>query len=585
MLPILQIKNLTVEFPGTESVVPALQNFSMELNRGEILAVVGESGSGKSVMSLALMKLLSKAAVINGGSILFSPDGKKEIELLGMEEKKFRPFRGKQLAMIFQEPITSLNPVMTCGTQISEPIMLHKKLNRRNAKSETLLLLEKVKIDRPADAYDKFPHQLSGGQKQRVMIAMAISCNPSILICDEPTTALDVLVQKTILDLLRELCLSETMSMIFITHDLALAADLADRALVMFQGRVVETGSVRELFLHPKNPYTKGLLMCRPALHVKGDRLPVVSEFLETNNHERLDIKINRSGYSHPTPLEVSELPAKNSINTAPVPGEILLRVRDLHVGYSSGKNWIGKEKNWVKAIEDINFQVFKGETLGLVGASGCGKTTLGRALLGLNRPARGRIIYGDNDLLKMDKETLISFRRNIQIVFQDPYSSLNPRLMIGPALSEPLKIHDSLNLKERKQRVFELLKKVDLKPEHYNRYPYAFSGGQRQRIVIARALALNPGFVVFDESVSALDVSVQAQILNLINDLKERLGFTAVFISHDLSVIRYLCDRVLVMDKGKIVESGLVEEIYRNPKTTCARSLIAAIPGNNIQI
>lgn len=561
-----------------------MQEFSFELNRGEMLAVVGESGSGKSVMSLTLMNLLSKAARVKQGSIIFSPDGMTEVELLGMDEKKFRSYRGNELAMIFQEPMTSLNPVMTCGEQLCEPLMLHKKLNRREAKSAALLLFGKVQLPKPEGIFKKYPHQLSGGQKQRVMIAMAISCNPSVLICDEPTTALDVRVQKTILDLLKRLRQSENMGMIFITHDLGLVADMADRALVMLRGRVVESGPINELFIHPQHPYTRGLLMCRPSLHIKGERLPVVSDFLDVNplgpleNIDGLSLKlksnqaINRGSFPEKS---------KNIQGTRP---EILLKVKGLHVRYSSGKSWLVKEKHWFDAIKDINFEVYKGETLGLVGESGSGKTTLGRALLGLNKPVQGSIIYGNKELLKMRKSELLEFRRNIQIVFQDPYSSLNPRLMIGPAISEPLKVHDSLDRSERKRRVLELLQNVNMKPEHFSRYPHAFSGGQRQRIVIARALVLNPGFVVFDESVSALDVSIQAQVLNLINDLKENLGFTAIFISHDLSVIRYLCDRVLIMEKGKIVESGEVETVYLNPKTEYTRSLIEAIPGKGIK-
>jgi peptide/nickel transport system ATP-binding protein len=584
LLPLLNIKNITVEFPESESSEPALQELSFELKRGEMLAVVGESGSGKSVMSLTLMNLLSKTARVKQGSISFSPDGKNEIELLGMEEKEFRTYRGNQLAMIFQEPMTSLNPVITCGTQLCEPLMLHKKLNRRDAKSAALLLFEKVQLPEPERVFKKYPHQLSGGQRQRVMIAMAISCNPSVLICDEPTTALDVRVQKTILDLLKSLLHSENMGMIFITHDLGLVADMADRALVMLRGRVVESGLVNEMFVHPKHPYTRGLLMCRPSLHLKGERLPVVSDFLDNN----------LSGFSeHVFGLSLQEKSgetikngsllngSKNISGAAP---EILLKVHGLHLRYSSGKSWTGREKHWVDAIKDIDFEVYKGETLGVVGESGSGKTTLGRAILGLNKPLHGSILFGGKELLTMGKSELIEFRRNIQIVFQDPYSSLNPRMMIGPAISEPLKVHDSLGKLDRKEKVLELLNQVDLKPEHFNRYPHAFSGGQRQRIVIARALALNPRFVVFDESVSALDVSVQAQVLNLVNDLKKNFGFTAIFISHDLSVIRYLCDRVMVMEKGKIVESGNVETVYLNPKTDYTRSLIEAIPGKGLK-
>ena len=561
-----------------------------------MLAVVGESGSGKSVMSLALMNLLSQSARIKQGSVLFSPDGKESISLLGLEEKKIRSLRGNRLAMIFQEPMTSLNPVMSCGAQLIEPLIQHKKLNRSQSRSAALLLFEKVQLSEPGLIYNKYPHQLSGGQKQRVMIAMAISCNPALLICDEPTTALDVRVQKTILDLLNDLRRSENMGMIFITHDLGLVADMADRVLVMLRGRVVEEATVKNLFTNPQHPYTRGLLMCRPALHKKGERLPVVSDFLENKRNPTgkngigsfsdsiLKQEFKDSNLSNQDAGIQVSTPKLKSVGTGVKNRDILLKVEGLHFRYSSGKNWFGREKQWVDAISDINFEVYRGETLGLVGESGSGKTTLGRALLGLNKPMLGSISYGGIELMTMRKEALLSFRRNIQIVFQDPYSSLNPRLMIGPAIEEPFTVHESLSRVEKKDRVMDLLQKVDLKPEHFNRYPHAFSGGQRQRIVIARALALNPGFVVFDESVSALDVSVQAQILNLINDLKEKLGFTAVFISHDLSVIRYLCDRVMVLEKGRIVESGDVESVYQNPQTAYTRSLIAAIPGISLK-
>ena len=569
-----------------------MQDISFSLRRGEMLAVVGESGSGKSVMSLTVMNLLSSAARIVSGSIMFSPDGKQACNLLDIPEKNVRSLRGNQLAMIFQEPMTSLNPLMTCGAQVCEPLMLHKNLDRIKARSTTLKLFEKVLLPEPERIYNNYPHQLSGGQKQRVMIAMAISCNPSLLICDEPTTALDVKVQKTILDLLKSLGKSGNMGIIFITHDLGLVADMADRALVMLRGNIVEEGNVADIFNMPKHPYTRGLLMCRPALHSKGERLPVVADFLERSETEAnklftgADPKSNSLAGETPMDAMVIETTDANESKPAMKPGTeqpVLLEIKDVHLRYSSGKNWLGNEKRWVHAIQDINFKVYQGETLGIVGESGSGKTTLGRVMLGLNKPSQGSISYGDSDMLRMTKRALLEFRRNIQIVFQDPYSSLNPRLMIGPAISEPLHVHNSFKSSARKAQVMELLRKVDLQPEHFYRYPHAFSGGQRQRIVIARALVMNPGFVVFDESVSALDVSVQAQILNLINDLKQNMGFTAVFISHDLSVIRYLCDRVLVMEKGRIVESGDVESIYRNPRSDYTRSLIEAIPGNNL--
>jgi len=543
-------------------------------------------------MSLTIMNLLSDAARIVGGSVMFSSDGERNCDLLGMPDKILRSYRGNQMAMIFQEPMTSLNPLMTCGAQVCEPLIQHKNLDKTEARSTVLKLFEKVLLPEPERIYHNYPHQLSGGQKQRVMIAMAISCNPSLLICDEPTTALDVRVQKTILDLLKSLRKSEDMGIIFITHDLGLVADMADRALVMLRGKIVEQGDVKDIFSMPKHPYTRGLLMCRPALHSKGERLPVVSDFLNGTESGLDNLMAGSNPASNLTAGESpvnfksikTEVLKETNLEMKPVTERpVLLEVKGVHLRYSSGKNWLGNERHWVHAIQDINFRVYQGETLGIVGESGSGKTTLGRAMLGLNKPSQGSILYGGADLLRMTKSDLLEFRRNIQIVFQDPYSSLNPRLMIGPAVSEPLRVHKSFKNSARKEQVMELLKKVDLRPEHFYRYPHAFSGGQRQRIVIARALVMNPGFVVFDESVSALDVSVQAQILNLINDLKRNMGFTAVFISHDLSVVRYLSDHVLVIEKGRIVESGEVESVYRNPQTEYTRSLIESIPGNNL--
>jgi len=552
-----------------------------------MLAVVGESGSGKSVTALSVLQLLpAQTASVERGEIIFSPDGETSTNLLDLPDRELRTLRGNRIGMIFQEPMTSLNPVMRVGAQVMEPLKLHRKLSHRQAKQEVLQLFEKVRLPEPEILFNRYPHQLSGGQKQRVMIAMAISCKPALLICDEPTTALDVTVQKTILELLRDLRKSENMGMIFITHDLGLVADLADRAVVMYQGNIVESGEVRELFSNPRHPYTRGLLLCRPVLHRKGERLPVVGDFLKKPD-ETLPGGGNKAKEDFPAMPEEGSARRESEKTPGTAAGvsrknaETLIRVRNLDVWYSSGKTWLGRQKRWVKAVQDVSFDILTGETLGLVGESGCGKTTLGRALLRLNKPRGGTIEYAGTDLLAMPERELRPFRKNIQIVFQDPYSSLNPRLEVGPALAEPLKIHlPSLSRSERKERVLELLRKVDLSPEHYNRYPHEFSGGQRQRIVIARALSLNPDFVVFDESVSALDVSIQAQVLNLINDLKQEFGFTAVFISHDLSVIRYLCDRVMVMEKGRIVEMGDAETVYGNPKTEYTRTLIEAIPG-----
>jgi len=587
LLPLLQINDLVLSFRSAGGSSPALRGISLSVNAGEMLAVVGESGSGKSVTALSVLQLLpAQTASVERGEIIFSPDGETSTNLLDLPDRELRTLRGNRIGMIFQEPMTSLNPVMRVGAQVMEPLKLHRKLSHRQAKQEVLQLFEKVRLPEPEILFNRYPHQLSGGQKQRVMIAMAISCKPALLICDEPTTALDVTVQKTILELLRDLRKSENMGMIFITHDLGLVADLADRAVVMYQGNIVESGEVRELFSNPRHPYTRGLLLCRPVLHRKGERLPVVGDFLKKPD-ETLPGGGNKAKEDFPAMPEEGSARRESEKTPGTAAGvsrknaETLIRVRNLDVWYSSGKTWLGREKRWVKAVQDVSFDILTGETLGLVGESGCGKTTLGRALLRLNKPRGGTIEYAGTDLLAMPERELRPFRKNIQIVFQDPYSSLNPRLEVGPALAEPLKIHlPSLSRSERKERVLELLRKVDLSPEHYNRYPHEFSGGQRQRIVIARALSLNPDFVVFDESVSALDVSIQAQVLNLINDLKQEFGFTAVFISHDLSVIRYLCDRVMVMEKGRIVEMGDAETVYGNPKTEYTRTLIEAIPG-----
>ncbi|HYM94413.1 MAG TPA: ABC transporter ATP-binding protein, partial [Chitinophagaceae bacterium] len=414
-----------------------------------------------------------------------------------------------------------------------------------------------------------YPHQLSGGQKQRVMIAMAMCCHPSLLICDEPTTALDVTVQHTILELLKELQKLDNIGIIFITHDLGVVAEIADRAIVMYKGKIAEQNTTKEIFLNPQHPYTKGLLACRPVLHKKGERLPVVSDFMNEMNESKTDDR----------KLSVAVVRENNS-ETDTKESTIVLKVENLSVWFPNKKTLLGQPVDYTKAVDDVSFEVQKGETLGLVGESGCGKTTLGRALLRLIEPASGKIIYKGVDISMRKKEELRSLRKEIQIVFQDPYSSLNPRLTIGSAIAEPLKVHGILSTeKERKDKVAELLEKVNLKAEYFSRYPHEFSGGQRQRIVIARALALNPSFIVCDESVSALDVSVQALVLNLLNDLKKEFGFTIIFISHDLSVVHYISDRIMVMNKGKIEEAGNAEEIYFNPRSDYTKKLIVSIP------
>jgi peptide/nickel transport system ATP-binding protein len=560
----VRIENLSVDFISESGSTHALKKYFSFSNRNDVLALVGESGSGKSVTALSILQLLpSPPTKYSSGKIFFSEDGNKAIDLLQIKGHAMQDIRGNKIAIIFQEPMTSLNPVLTCGDQVMEAIQLHKKVSEQEAKLQTIEWFIKVKLPNPENIFSRYPHQLSGGQKQRVMIAIAMCCHPSLLICDEPTTALDVTVQKTILQLIKELQQQENMGVIFITHDLGVVAEIADRAVVMYKGEVVEQNTVKEIFSHPQHPYTKALLACRPVNHPRGERLPVVSDFL---NEEQLRVKSYELRVQRPV-----------TSNEKPV---TLIEVQNLSVWFPSKKTLFGNPLEFTKAVDDISFDVYKGETLGLVGESGCGKTTLGRTLLRLIEPTKGKIIYNGIDLTAKKRDELRSLRKEIQIIFQDPYSSLNPRLTIGSAIAEPMKVHSLLPTEtQRKNKVIELLEKVNLKAEHFNRYPHEFSGGQRQRIVIARALALNPSFIVCDESVSALDVSVQAQVLNLLNDLKKEFGFTIIFISHDLSVVRYISDRIMVMNKGTIEESGNADEVYFNPKSGYTKKLIASIP------
>ena len=565
MQPLLSIDNLSVDFVSSSGTTNALKNISLAVNRGVIVALVGESGSGKSVTSLSILQLLpSPPANYVSGKIIFSEDGNESHDLLQQGGRALQSIRGNKIAMIFQEPMTSLNPVLTCGDQVAEAILTHKKISKSRAKQGALEWFEKVKLPNPNTIYDRYPHQLSGGQKQRVMIAMAMCCHPSLLICDEPTTALDVTVQKTILQLIKELQQQSNMAVIFITHDLGVVAEIADRAAVMYKGEIVEQNTVKAIFSNPVHPYTKALLACRPVNHQRGERLPVVSDFL------------NAVG---PSTVH-SQQSTVRSQQSAVGQSEVLMSVDGVSVWFPAKKTFFSKPLDFIKAVDDVSFDVYKRETLGLVGESGCGKTTLGRTLLRLIEPTAGKIFYDGIELTAKKREELQSLRKEIQIVFQDPYSSLNPRLTIGSAIAEPLKVHGILPTdKTRKDKVIELLEKVDLKAEHFNRYPHEFSGGQRQRIVIARALALHPSFIVCDESVSALDVSVQAQVLNLLNDLKREFGFTVIFISHDLSVVRYISDRIMVMNRGRIEETGAADEVYFNPRSVYTQRLIASIP------
>jgi peptide/nickel transport system ATP-binding protein len=561
--PVLSVQDLSVSFLNEGKENTAVRNAGFHINKGEIVAIVGESGSGKSVTALSILQLLPAAITrYNKGSILFQHNN-QQTDLLHANAEELRSIRGNAISMIFQEPMTSLNPLMRCGEQVAEAMRLHLRLNKKKAKQKTLELFNKVKLPEPDITYNKYPHQLSGGQKQRVMIAMAMSCGPSLLIADEPTTALDVTIQKNIVELIRELQQQNNMAVIFISHDLGLVAEIANRVLVMYKGEIVEEGDLYDIYTKPKHPYTKALLACRPILHEKGKRLPAVNDFLE-KDHVKYELR--NTNY-------------ETSPAFVPSP-DILLKAEQLNVWFPSRKNFFGKTLSYTKVVNDVSFHVYKGETLGLVGESGCGKTTLGRALLRLIEPVSGKIIFNNKELLSYKADELRQLRKEIQIVFQDPYSSLNPRRTIGDAIAEPLKVHGIYgNAKQRKDKVMALLEKVSLRAEHFNRYPHEFSGGERQRIVIARALALDPSFIVFDESVSALDVSVQAQVLNLLNDLKKEFGFTSVFISHDLSVVHYISNRILVMNKGRIEESGSADDIWNRPQQEYTKRLLAAIP------
>ena len=563
MYPLLEIKNLSIRFDQEGISNPAVEDISFNILKGKITAIVGESGSGKSLTALSVLQLLPKQAK-QDGKILFSADGNEQKDIQQLSSKSINEIRGNHIAMIFQEPMVSLNPVLTCGTQVIETLIRHKKISTKEAKQQTIRLFEQVGLPDPTAMANRYPHQISGGQKQRVMIAMAMSCQPDLLIADEPTTALDVRVQKNILQLIKSLQQENNMAVLLITHDLGLVADIADELLVMYKGRIVEQGNATTILKDPKHNYTKALLACRPAANSKGKRLAVLKDFLEPNVGEK-----------------GNEIDLKRSVSENIDPAHPVLSVQNLKVYYPAAKNIFGRPTSFFKAVDDISLEVMKGEIMGLVGESGCGKTTLGRAILQLVKPTAGKIILNGQELNCIPSNELRKIRKDLQIVFQDPYGSLNPRINIGNAILEALTVHQlHKNNKTRKEAVIHMLEKVQLSPDHFKRYPYQFSGGQRQRICIARALILDPSFLVFDESVSALDVSVQASILNLINELKAELDFTAIFISHDLSVVHYISDRILVMNKGKIIETGNADDIYFNPTMEYTQQLIDAIPG-----
>ncbi|MGZ3864670.1 MAG: ABC transporter ATP-binding protein [Bacteroidia bacterium] len=581
---LLEVKNLVTEFKTDNEIVKAVNDISFTLHRGETIGIVGESGSGKSVTALSAMQLIpSPPGRIVSGNIIFHSATKGPVDLTKLSAQEMRNFRGNELAMIFQEPMTSLNPVYTCGEQVMEALILHQKLSKKDAREKTLELFKKVKLPRPEHIIDAYPHQVSGGQKQRVMIAMAMSCNPSILIADEPTTALDVTVQKTILDLMLELQREQNMGILFITHDLGVIAELADKVVVMYKGEIVEQGSVVEIFNNPQHPYTKGLLACRPPLDKRLLHLPTVTDFMELDNTGNI-IEKSQTVQEALNNATIT-LDERRKWHTELYQRPKILELHNIKTHFPINKSLFGKAKDFVKAVDDVSFDVYEGETLGLVGESGCGKTTLGRTILRLVEPTSGLITFKKQDITNIPNEEMRSLRRDMQIIFQDPYSSLNPRITIGEAIMEPMKVHRLYKSdKERKEKVMELMEKVNMTAAQFYRYPHEFSGGQRQRICIARALALNPQFIICDESVSALDVSVQAQVLNLLNDLKKEFKFTYIFISHDLSVVKFMSDRMVVMNNGKIEEIGDADEICNNPKSAYTQNLINSIPKGRIE-
>ena len=563
MSHLLKVKNLSIEFQTEETKIQAVSSLSFNIQKGKTLGLVGESGSGKSVTALSLMRLIPElpGKIASSSEIFF-----KDKDLMKLREKEMRAVRGNHISMIFQEPMTSLNPVFTIGNQIAEALILHRKLNKTEARTVTIDLLNRVGIKNPEQRISAYPHEFSGGQRQRVMIAMAIACEPDLLIADEPTTALDVTIQKQILGLLKELQKQYQMSILFITHDLGVVAEMADEVLVMQKGKGVEFKPVREIFKNPSHAYTKGLLACRPTLESNTRRLPVISDFMASS------AEAENVG----APPQIKK--RKDFSKTPP-----LVEVLSLKKYFPLQKSLLGRVRSWVKAVDDVSFKVPQGSTLGLVGESGCGKTTLGRTVLRLIEPTSGRVMYDGQNILELDAKKMRALRKKMQIIFQDPYASLNPRMTIGAAIMEPMEIHHlGGNKKERWDKVVLLLGKVGLKPDVINRYPHEFSGGQRQRICIARALAVEPEFIVCDESVSALDVSIQAQILNLLLDLQDDLGLTYIFISHDLAVVKFMSDEVIVMNKGQVVEKNTAEAIYSNPQDQYTKTLLSSIPADH---
>ncbi|MFT5147748.1 MAG: peptide/nickel transport system ATP-binding protein, partial [Flavobacteriales bacterium] len=561
--PLISVNGLSLRIGADRENSFETKELNFKILKGETLGIVGESGSGKSITSLSIMRLLPPEILkVNSGKISWNEDG-TEINLLELDNEAIRKIRGNKISMIFQEPMTSLNPSLKCGYQVQEAVELHSKKKGAKAKEYVLDLFKEVKLPTVERMYNSYPHQLSGGQKQRVMIAMALSTDPELLIADEPTTALDITVQKSILKLLKEVQTKKGLAMIFITHDLGVVNYLSDKLIVMRNGEIVEHGDTKSIINNPSHPYTKGLLACRPPIDTRPKRLLTVKDFTEQSNNETLELETNNYRKE------------KHELIYGKKP---ILSVNNLHVWFPVNKSFFSKDKEYVKAVNGVSFDVFKGETLGLVGESGCGKSTLGRTILQLNKATSGEIIYDNQDLCTLSTSEVRKRRKKLQIIFQDPYSSLNPKQKIGEAILEPMlwyKIYD--DPEKAKEKTYELLEKVGLLPEHFDRYPHEFSGGQRQRINIARCISIKPELIICDESVSALDVSVQAQVLNLLNDLKDEFGLTYIFISHDLSVIKYMSDRVMVMNKGEIEEVNEADSLYKSPQTKYTEKLISS--------
>jgi peptide/nickel transport system ATP-binding protein len=563
---LLDIENLSVEFTTDEGIVNAVDGVHLHVAKGQTIGLVGESGSGKSVTALAVMRLLAEErGRVTSGSIWFDHPAKGRVDLLQLSEREMQLVRGNHISMVFQEPMSSLNPVHRCGRQITEVLHKHRDISGEEAKSTVLSLFEEVRLPDPVRAFDAWPHQLSGGQRQRVMIAMAIACKPALMIADEPTTALDVTVQKEILSLLRQLQHDHGMAILFISHDLGVVSDIADHTAVMLHGKVVESGTIEKMLSNPEHPYTKALIACRPSPSQRPERLAVVDDFL------------------HGVTPDIKEVDPTQRLNhhKEMYDGIPILKVQDLVTSFVTSRSIFGKVKSVHTAVNHISFNVYQGETLGLVGESGCGKTTLGRSLMRLVEPDGGRVIYKGIDIRAISTRAMRQMRPKFQIIFQDPYASLTPGMMVGNAIMEPMRVHNVLDSdRQRRKRVLELLERVNLEEKHFYRYPHEFSGGQRQRICIARALALNPEFIICDEAVSALDVSVQAQVLNLLNEMKEVFNLTYIFISHDLSVVKYMSDRVMVMKNGQMVELSEADAMYKHPADDYTRKLLEAIPG-----